>query len=100
MGSALRNPQLPDVPTFQEAGHAGMVAELYFGAYLPARTPADVAATLSRALRQVLADAPLRARLADQSLWVAGGDPGKLQARDRAEALRWRDLVQSPAFRD
>lgn len=100
MGSARRNPLLPDVPTFQEAGHAGMVAELYYGAYLPARTPADVAATLSRALGQALADVPLRARLAEQSLLVVGGDPGTLQARDRAEALRWQDGVQSPAFRD
>lgn len=100
MGSAQRNPLLPDVPTFQEAGHAGMLAELYYGAYLPAKTPADIAATLSRALGQVLADPKLRALLADHSLPVAGSGPGALQARDRAEMLRWRDLVQSPAFRD
>ncbi len=102
IGSPQRSPLLPGVPTFQEAGLAGMVAELYYGAYLPAGTPADVAATLSRALGQVLADPKLRTLLAEHALNVEGSGSGSaaLQARDRAETLRWRDLVQSPAFRD
>ena len=40
--SAKRGPTLPEVPTFEEAGLKGLVLEAWYGAFVPAGTPAPI----------------------------------------------------------
>ncbi len=52
--SNQRVPDLPDVPTFEEAGIKGMEAGTTVGLFAPANTPADIVDRLSVALAKVL----------------------------------------------
>jgi tripartite-type tricarboxylate transporter receptor subunit TctC len=42
--TAARSPSLPEVPTYQEAGIQGLVLDQWLGAFVPAGTPASIAA--------------------------------------------------------
>ncbi|HEY4069377.1 MAG TPA: tripartite tricarboxylate transporter substrate-binding protein [Burkholderiaceae bacterium] len=54
--SAQRNPVLPDVPTFAEAGVPGYEADFWFGLLAPKGTPPEIVAKLNAAVRTALAD--------------------------------------------
>jgi len=54
--SARRLPQLPDVPTLQEAGFKGFDAETFTGILAPAGTPKEIVVRFSNALQKVLAE--------------------------------------------
>jgi tripartite-type tricarboxylate transporter receptor subunit TctC len=58
---------LPDVPTFAEAGVAGVEVYTWFSILAPAKTPAQVVAQLNRSVSEALADATIRTRLDDMS---------------------------------
>src|SRR5260370_35179053 len=49
---ARRSPFLPDVPTLREQGY-DVVAEAWLGAFLPAKTPAEIVGPLSTAIADV-----------------------------------------------
>ncbi|MDA8444022.1 Bug family tripartite tricarboxylate transporter substrate binding protein [Paracidovorax valerianellae] len=51
VASPQRLPQLPDVPTFAELGHAPLNQTSWTGIAAPANTPPDIVATLHKAIR-------------------------------------------------
>ena len=51
---AKRSPQLPDVPTFAEAGMPGFESYAWYGFFAPAKTPKDVIAKLNAAAIKVM----------------------------------------------
>src|SRR6516165_643421 len=55
-----RSPELPNVPTVQDAGIAGFDVVAWNGLYAPAGTPQNVNDTLNKALQDVLADPALK----------------------------------------
>lgn len=77
VGTTARSPELPNVPTMQEAGVPGYRASLWLGISAPARTPAAVVNRLNAALNQVLADPAVGKRLLD-----AGAEPSKMSPAD------------------
>ena len=50
-----RSPLLPNVPTAKEAGFPVLTMENWYGVFAPAGLPGDVAATLEKALLEILA---------------------------------------------
>ena len=58
-----RRANLPEVPTFTEAGYAQMDARSWFGLFAPAGTPAPVVAILSASIAPAVADPAVQARL-------------------------------------
>jgi tripartite-type tricarboxylate transporter receptor subunit TctC len=60
-----RLPQLPDVPTIDEAGLKGYEVTIWNGFFAPKGTPADVIAKVNQALLATLGDEKIRARLTD-----------------------------------
>ena len=54
VAGARRNPMLPDVPTFAEAGYPGFEAESWVGFFAPARTDAAIVAKLNSAINEVI----------------------------------------------
>lgn len=95
VASPKRLPQLPDVPTFAEAGYADVDVQVFFSMWLPAKTPADVAAALQRAYLKALADPEVRRKLEEQTLVVVGSTPDQLRTHFREKAQQWGDLVKS-----
>jgi tripartite-type tricarboxylate transporter receptor subunit TctC len=67
VASAARSPQAADVPTMIEAGVKDFIAASYVGVVAPARTPAEIVATLEKALMKTLANK------ATQDKFVAAG---------------------------
>lgn len=55
----------PNTPTTAEQGQPGLNAGVHFMIFAPAKTPKDVVATLSNALRSVVSDPKLEGRFAD-----------------------------------
>ena len=83
VGSMKRNPQLPDVPTINEAGVPGYEAITWFGMLAPARVPKPILTKVSDAFTKTIAAPELRAMLESQ-----GAEPGSGQAQEFAALIR------------
>ncbi|MGE4240530.1 tripartite tricarboxylate transporter substrate-binding protein [Ramlibacter sp.] len=93
---AKRTPLAPDVPTFGELGVRGLdYPSGWYGAFVPARTPADVVARLSRALNDAMADPALRKQLDNFGLEVAGGTPAELAATIASDQKFWKPVIEA-----
>lgn len=64
VSTSTRIPELPDVPTTVEAGFADTEFNLWFGVFVPARTPGDVVERLYRETAAALANAEVKQKLA------------------------------------
>ena len=96
---AGRSALLPDVPTFAEAGLAGVEGTAWFGVYAPAKTPEPTLRQLNAAINKALANAELRDRLTKLGLEPAGGSPADLAARMAQDSARWAPIVKASGFR-
>lgn len=92
--SAQRLKTLPDVPTFAEAGVAGVEVYTWFSIIAPAKTPQQVVARLNKAAADTLADATIRSRLEDMSFEVVGGAPDVLGKFIAAERVKWEKVIK------
>ena len=72
---------LPDVPTMAEAGLPGYDMPAWRSIMGPAGLPADVVATLNKAIQQALASPDLRERYAKAGSVPLGSTPAELRAR-------------------
>ncbi|MFL9824292.1 Bug family tripartite tricarboxylate transporter substrate binding protein [Rhodoplanes sp. SY1] len=89
----------PDLPTVAEAGVTGYVAESWYGLYAPAGTPAEIVAVLNQAARRA-AESEAFAKLKDiEGLTIEAGAPADLDRYVRAEAERWKRLVEAANIR-
>jgi tripartite-type tricarboxylate transporter receptor subunit TctC len=91
--SATRSKALPDVPALREfvPGYEAVATD---GLGAPAHTPAEIVATLNKAVNAALADPKLRARLED-----LGGVPKPMSTADFAkfivaETEKWAKVVR------
>lgn len=87
--SKQRNPMLPDVPTMSEAGIKGCDVDGWYGLYGPAALPKPMIGRLNAAMRKVLADEALRARLTEMGYDVWTGSDEALATKARADRAMW-----------
>jgi tripartite-type tricarboxylate transporter receptor subunit TctC len=85
---------LPDLQPLAEAGLPGYSAGTWYGVFLAARTPPEIIARLSSALKDVLATPSLRATLAAQGSDVAWDTPEQFAAFLRDESAKWASLIR------
>jgi tripartite-type tricarboxylate transporter receptor subunit TctC len=93
-----RLPGAPEIPTVDEAGLPGFYASLWFGLWVPKDTPKDIVATLNAAVVDTLADAAVRARLAELGPQIVSRDeqtPAALAAFQRSEAEKWWPIIKA-----
>jgi tripartite-type tricarboxylate transporter receptor subunit TctC len=96
---ARRNAAVPSVGTFAEQGFRKLVADDWFGCFLPgAATPAAVDA-MSQRLRAALAQPKLVAALADAGLTAAPCTPAGMTARIEAERNLWEPVIKAHNIR-
>lgn len=91
--SDKRNPYVPTVPTFAEQGVADMVHKVYFSFFAHAKTPPEVMASHSAALRAALNRKEVGDTLGRVAMEVVATDmreTAEILARDRA---KWASLV-------
>ena len=96
---ARRSLQLPDVPTFAEAGVPGVELASWFGLAVPAKTPKAVIARLNTALNAVLRQPPVREKLAAQGLDPVGGSPEEITRRIRSDYERYLRIVKATGLK-
>lgn len=97
VSSKARLPAMPGVPTFTDAGIAGLAETGWFSLFVHAKAPDEVKARLSAAMGTILADPTVQQRLVEQGLEppAAGEDAGALWQRSIMSA---RSLLATITF--
>ena len=90
-----RDPLLPDVPTFAEAGLPRYDAYFWSGLVAPAGTPAEVIAKLNSVLVLALNVPDARDALLRQGLEPAGTTPQQFAAFIASEVERWGQVAKA-----
>jgi len=90
----VRAPQLPDLPTIQEAGLAGYDSTSWNAIFVPAGTPRAVIDRLNKELDAILKSDETKKFFADQGAEAGGGTPEELNAFVRAETAKWAKVVK------
>ena len=90
--SARRNKQLPDVPTFAEAGVPGYDVTGWYGICTQSKVPQPILAKLNADLHKVLGG-PLKAKLEEQGIDVTPSTPEQFQAHVKSEIDKWTKVV-------
>jgi len=90
-----RMPQLPDVPTMEEAGFQGMSIAGFYGMYAPAGTPRDIVMRVSAEVQKILKMPDVVQRFYDFAFIPGGSDPGTFTQMVRTEYGRWEPIVKS-----
>jgi tripartite-type tricarboxylate transporter receptor subunit TctC len=99
VASDTRVPTIPDVPTFAEAGLAGVISSSWFAIGAPSRTPADVVASLNQQIGRVVQNPAYRARLADVGLEPYALSAAEANAFIASELAKWKDLIAQAGIR-
>lgn len=89
-----RNPSLPEVPTFGEAGLKGLDIGGWYGVYAPKALPAAQVARLNQAFNAVLAQPAVQARLKELGYEPWTGTPAALAERAAKERATWATVTQ------
>lgn len=97
--AAKRYVSLPDTPTFQESGVAGMDVPVWTGIFAPAGTPREIIAKLNEVIVKVR-NSPEFAKLpgVEDSVNIAG-PPEAFAAFMKGERARWVRLVKESGIK-
>jgi len=98
VSSATRSPFLPDVPTLRESG-IDLVADSWYGMWLPAGASPEFVRQLSSAVMTVLAKPEVKEKLLAIGLIPAGTTPEGLMQELAANTAFWRPIVQATGYK-
>ena len=94
VAGSQRNPQLPEVPTIEEAGVAGYAVDPWFALYGPANMSADVVAKLNTAFTKALDSAEVKETLENAGFSPKGSTAEDLGKLSSTEYERWESIVR------
>lgn len=89
-----RLPQVPDVPTFAEAGFPSLVASTWFVLSAPAGTPEPVLSKLNQAVVAALTSSDVRKRLEEAGYVVTPSSRPEARGFVRNESRLWRKVIR------
>jgi tripartite-type tricarboxylate transporter receptor subunit TctC len=89
VSGAKRSPQLPDVPTFAEAGLAAVESYGWYGFFAPAKTPKDVVNKINEAALNFMKSPEFQKVLSDTGSDYVGDTPENFAAFIKAENNKW-----------
>lgn len=92
--TAKRAPQLPDVPTLQEAGVAGYDASVWLALLAPAGTPPEIVQKLNAEVGKLMASADTKKALFDAGVEPSPSSPQEMAAYLGVELERWGKVVK------
>jgi tripartite-type tricarboxylate transporter receptor subunit TctC len=92
--------QLPDVPTFKEAGMPSLTIGSAYGLYAPAGTPPTMIQQWNKALRATLASPEVKSRLTEIGYEpYAGSTPAELSAMEKTMSTHWAPIIKATGFK-
>ena len=92
--SSKRLPNLPDVPTMDEAGIKGYESLSWSGIMAPAATPRPIVVKLNQAIDRILKSDDIRRRLAGLGVEPVGGPPEAFARHISGESEKWGKLIK------
>lgn len=97
--TAKRAPQLPDVPTMQEAGVPGYAASVWLALLAPAGTPPEIVAKLNSEVAKLMAAPDTQKALFDAGVEPTPSSPEEMQAYLVEELARWGKVVKEAGIK-
>ena len=97
--TATRSPQLPDVPTLQEAGVPGYDASVWLALLAPAGTPKEIVNKLNTAIAKILVTPDAIKTLANAGVEVSVSTPEKMTAYMAQEYERWGRVAKETSIK-
>ena len=96
-----RTPQLPDVPTVDEAsGTKGFDAVYWLALVTPSGTPAPVLARLEAAMQELGKDAALRDDLARKGVNLTVSGPAEVRATMARDEKKWGQIIRELGIKE
>lgn len=92
--TSRRAPQLPDVPTMQEAGVPGYDASVWLALLAPASTPPDIVQRLNGEIATLMQSPETRKALFDAGVEPTPSSPEEMTAYMAQELVRWGKVVK------
>jgi tripartite-type tricarboxylate transporter receptor subunit TctC len=90
-----RQPAIPNVPTFAEAGINNADCPNFYGMAAPARTPPAIVRKLNAGVNDALAQPDVRKRLGDLGMDILGGSPEDATKYVMTQVERVRGLIKA-----
>lgn len=99
VSSPYRQPTLPDVPTFEQAGVPGMHLTGWLGIYGPPKMPDDVREKLGAAIVEVVKQPDIQEKFRAIGFEPTGQDVAAFTAHHAAEIKRWMAFLTETGLR-
>jgi tripartite-type tricarboxylate transporter receptor subunit TctC len=93
--TVTRYPELPDLPTMQEAGVPGYEATAWFGIVVPRGTPRDAIVRINGEVNKALAQADVKEKLAQQGALARSWTPEEFGSFIHNEVVKWAKVVKA-----
>ncbi len=90
--SPERNPILPNVPTFKEAGMPGYAVTSWYGLSFPAGTPPAIVQKTNKAMIELLARDSVRDQVLKLGALVRSSTPDELKTHIAGEISKWQGV--------
>lgn len=94
-----RDPLLPEVPSFDEAGIPGFVLPVWNAVFAPRATPDAVVNRIAAALAAAQRDETVRRGVATAGFSVEARDPAAMARFIEAESARWGEIARATGVR-
>jgi tripartite-type tricarboxylate transporter receptor subunit TctC len=89
-----RDPELPEVQTFAEAGYPALTSTAWTGFAGPKGTSKEVVSTLNIKLNELIRDPDFQGKAKSMGLTLKGGSPEEFAAWAASERERWARVVK------
>jgi tripartite-type tricarboxylate transporter receptor subunit TctC len=99
IGSRVRSPLLPDVPTTAELGIPDVEADNWYGLVVPAATPPAIAAKLHAAAVEALHSAEVKDKYLSQGGVAVGNSTEEFTAYVKSETDRWGKVITAAGIK-
>ncbi len=94
IGGPRRQPQVPDVPTFHEAGLTGFDLTCYHGIWFPAGVPQPIVRKVYGEVAKAVATAEVKKMLADGGLVPVGSTPEEFADFLKKDVVKQADIIR------
>lgn len=94
---STRYPELP--PVSDVSGMKDFEIYLWYALVAPAGTPRDVVEKLNQSINAVLEEKPIKDKLAELDIEIAGGQAARVSTIFNAEGLKWKKVIQDAGIK-
>ncbi|MES2512174.1 MAG: tripartite tricarboxylate transporter substrate binding protein [Pseudomonadota bacterium] len=95
VGSSKRNPVAPNVATIQELGLKGLNVDMWYGFFVPARTPATVVNRLNTEIAAIMKLPEVQSVLTKGGLDASASSPAELTTIVGQDYTRWGKVIKT-----